>query len=72
MTDLYVREPYRSFGIGKMIFKEVTRYTRDLNYKLLNWYVLDWNEQAKKFYQKLGAVDLTEMEGSKFYRFKLD
>jgi len=55
LEDLVVKEDERQHGIGKLLFDEVVKVAKDSNARRLEWQVLDWNEPAIKFYQKLGA-----------------
>jgi len=55
LEDLVVKEDERQHGIGKLLFDEVVKVAKDTNARRLEWQVLDWNEPAIKFYQKLGA-----------------
>ncbi len=55
LDDVVVTESYRGKGIGKMLFEEVIRFSRDFGAKGLWWQVLDWNEPAINFYNKFSA-----------------
>lgn len=68
LEDLYVKPNYRTHGIGKLIFTEVAKFAKSMNCKRLELHVLDWNP-ARFFYDKLGGVDLTNLEGWNYYRF---
>lgn len=56
LEDLFVKPEYRRQGIGKALFVELAKRTLDLGYTHMNWSVLDWNEMAIAFYQRIGAV----------------
>lgn len=56
LEDLVVKEAERQHGIGKLLFDEVVRVAKESHARRLEWQVLDWNEPAIKFYQKLGAT----------------
>jgi GNAT superfamily N-acetyltransferase len=55
LEDLIVTENYRKKGLGKLLFDKVVEKAKDLQVGRLTWQVLDWNEPAIKFYEKLGA-----------------
>ena len=60
LEDIIVKEDFRGKQIGKELFEEVIRASRDLNAKRMEWQVLDWNEPALNFYKKFNAhVDPT-------------
>jgi len=67
LEDIYVRPDYRKFGIGKNLFKTNVQFALDENCCRFDFHVLNWNP-AKKFYDKLGATNLTEKEGWEFFR----
>ena len=52
MEDLIVREAFRRKGFGLMLMKAVfCKQAVRLGYTLVKWCVLDWNENAIRFYQ---------------------
>ena len=55
LEDLIVREKERGKGYGKKLLAAVVLEARATNSKQIRWQVLDWNEPAINFYQKLGA-----------------
>jgi GNAT superfamily N-acetyltransferase len=55
LEDLVVTESARRGGYGKLLFDAVVAEARRTSAQRLKWQVLDWNEPAIKFYQKLGA-----------------
>lgn len=56
LDDLYVQEAYRGNEIGSDLIKEIFKVAKENNCKRVRWQVLDWNEPAVKFYEKLGAT----------------
>ncbi|GAA5042454.1 GNAT superfamily N-acetyltransferase [Thermocatellispora tengchongensis] len=60
MEDLYVRPRHRKGGHGLALMRELARICAERGYQRLEWAVLDWNEPAIAFYEKLGAVRLDE------------
>lgn len=55
LEDIIVNEQHRRGGIGRMLFDEVAKMSRDMHVRRLEWQVLDWNEPAIAFYKKLNA-----------------
>jgi len=56
LEDFYVKEDKRQLGIGSMLFDKVVEIAKAKKVKRMDWQVLDWNEQALKFYQKKKAI----------------
>ncbi|XP_053966050.1 thialysine N-epsilon-acetyltransferase [Anastrepha ludens] len=67
LEDIYVRPAYRRLGAGSYIFRAIADKAKEYNCKRLDFHVLGWNP-ARKFYERMGAVDLTESEEWHFYR----
>ena len=55
LEDLVVTEAARRGGFGRLLFEAVVAEARATGAQRLKWQVLDWNEPAITFYQKLGA-----------------
>jgi GNAT superfamily N-acetyltransferase len=55
IEDLYVREQYRGKTYGKQLLKHVCQIAMQKNCGRVEWWCLDWNEQAINFYIGLGA-----------------
>lgn len=60
LEDLYIKEEYRNLGFGKQVFKYLANTCIQKGYGRLEWSVLDWNEPSIQFYQKLGAVPMSD------------
>ncbi|MGA3007674.1 MAG: GNAT family N-acetyltransferase [Opitutaceae bacterium] len=60
LEDLFVRPEYRGHGIGKALLLHVARLANQRGCGRMEWAVLDWNETAKAFYERLGATVLPE------------
>jgi GNAT superfamily N-acetyltransferase len=56
LEDFIVTEEYRGKGIGKLLFEQIIKETKELGYSGMVWQVLDWNEPAIKFYNKYEAT----------------
>jgi GNAT superfamily N-acetyltransferase len=60
IEDLFVDELYRRRGIGAALLRHVARLAVERNCGRLEWSVLDWNEPARSFYKKFGAVPMSD------------
>lgn len=55
LEDLVVKESQRGTGAGIALYSEIIKQGKKDNVKRIEWNVLDWNENAIKFYEKSGA-----------------
>ena len=55
LEDLFVLPKYRRQGIGKSLLNYVIELGKSRNCGRLEWSVLDWNQTAIDFYEKIGA-----------------
>lgn len=55
LDDLVVKKEYRRKGIGRMLLDKLMEVACEEDIKQLRWHVLDWNEPAISFYEKLGV-----------------
>ena len=60
LEDLYVRPELRGSGYGKALLSTLARECIENDYGRLEWWVLDWNIDARGFYEALGAEPMTE------------
>ena len=60
LEDLYVRPEFRGQRIGQGLLSHLAQICVDNGYPRCEWWVLDWNESARKVYDHLGAKALTE------------
>ena len=60
LEDLFVRPRFRGEGIGKALLTRVAAITLQMELGRLQWEVLDWNQPAIDFYERLGAKFLKE------------
>ncbi|MDQ4135986.1 MAG: GNAT family N-acetyltransferase [Pseudomonadota bacterium] len=60
LEDLFVRPAYRGHGIGRALLQRLARRCVGEGLPRLEWWVLDWNEPALRFYRSLGAVPMDE------------
>jgi GNAT superfamily N-acetyltransferase len=55
LDDFFVKEEYRNLGIGKKLMDEVVMFAKEVNVNQVRWAVLEWNDLAIKFYEKLNV-----------------
>lgn len=55
LEDLFVLPEMRSKGVGKALLQHMARLAVRENCYGIRWMVLEWNEPALKFYERLGA-----------------
>jgi len=67
LEDFVVSESYRGFGIGQKLMDAFIQDARDANAVLVKWQVLDWNEPAINFYERMGATIEKEWWNGKMF-----
>ena len=55
LEDLFVRPLARGRGVGRAMLAFLAALTVERGMARLDWWVLDWNENAIRFYRDLGA-----------------
>lgn len=55
LEDLFVVPEQRSQGVGRALLKQLARIALERGCGRLEWAVLNWNSEAIKFYERLGA-----------------
>jgi GNAT superfamily N-acetyltransferase len=60
LEDLFVVPDARRFGMGRAFFKALAAEAVRRGCGRMEWVVLDWNQLAIDFYDKLGARRMTE------------
>jgi GNAT superfamily N-acetyltransferase len=56
LEDLFVEPEQRGHGIGQALLEQLARLAAARGYGRFEWSVLDWNEGAIRFYQRMGAT----------------
>lgn len=56
LEDLYVQPAQRGKGIGEALLTRLGKLAAERGYGRFEWSVLDWNESAIRFYQRMGAT----------------
>jgi GNAT superfamily N-acetyltransferase len=62
LEDLFVMPEYRSQGIGKALLAHLGKLAMARECGRVEWSVLDWNEPAIGFYQRMGATILPDWQ----------
>jgi GNAT superfamily N-acetyltransferase len=60
LEDLYVQPAMRGRGLGKALLKHLGALAVARDCGRFEWSVLDWNENAIRFYEKMGATVMAE------------
>lgn len=58
LEDILVNEAWRGKGIGKLLFNELIKETKQKKLSGMVWQVLEWNDPAINFYKKYEGVKL--------------
>ncbi len=62
LEDLYVAPEHRRAGVGGALLAALAQLTVRRGCSRLEWNALDWNDPALRFYERLGALRLSEWE----------
>ena len=60
LEDLFVRPARRHRGYGRALLVAVARIAVERGCGRFEWMVLDWNEPAIRFYEAMGAKQMSE------------
>lgn len=60
LEDLFVRPGARGRGHGRRLLRHLAEIAVERGCGRMEWWVLDWNEPAIRFYERLGAVAMDE------------
>jgi GNAT superfamily N-acetyltransferase len=55
LEDLVVKASHRGKGIGEQLLTTFIDHSRAKGWAYVQWQVLDWNEPAVRFYERMGA-----------------
>lgn len=55
LEDLFVQPEHRRLGLGRALLAELAAHCVAQGWRRFEWWVLDWNEPAHRFYESLGA-----------------
>jgi len=59
-VDSSVKPEMRGKGVGKVMLSYLANLAKERKCGRLEWWVLDWNESAIKFYRSIGAIPMEE------------
>ncbi|HUZ64508.1 MAG TPA: GNAT family N-acetyltransferase [Acetobacteraceae bacterium] len=60
LEDIFVEPAHRGVGVGQAIFRELARRALAEGCARLEWSVLNWNENAIRFYRRIGAKPMDD------------
>jgi GNAT superfamily N-acetyltransferase len=60
LEDLYVKPAQRGTGLGQALLLHLARLAAERGCGRFEWSVLDWNVNAIRFYEKMGATVLPD------------
>ncbi|MBN8493057.1 MAG: GNAT family N-acetyltransferase [Burkholderiales bacterium] len=60
LEDLYVQPAHRGQGIGRALLLHLGQLARERGCGRFEWSVLDWNVDAIRFYERMGATVMPE------------
>jgi GNAT superfamily N-acetyltransferase len=60
LEDLFVFPRFRGRGLGRLLLARLARIALDRGCGRLEWSVLDWNVDAIRFYQSVGAQAMSD------------
>ena len=60
IEDIYITPQMRGRGFGKHIFKALARIAKEQGCGRMEWNCLSWNEPSIKFYEGMGAHQMTD------------
>lgn len=60
LEDILVTEKWRNNGIGRLLFEQLIIIAKEKKLNGMVWQVLDWNEDAIRFYKNYKGVTLDD------------
>jgi GNAT superfamily N-acetyltransferase len=60
LEDLYVQPAHRGAGLGRAMLQRLAALAGERDCGRFEWSVLDWNENAIRFYERMGATVLPD------------
>jgi GNAT superfamily N-acetyltransferase len=60
LEDLYVQPAHRGSGVGRALLTHLAALAHQRGYGRFEWSVLDWNVNAIRFYERMGATLMPE------------
>ncbi len=76
LEDLYVKPSHRGHGIGEALLTRLGALAVERGHGRFEWSVLDWNVNAIRFYEKMGATVMPDwhicrITGEALLKFKV-
>lgn len=71
LEDLYVQPAHRGTGLGKALLRHLGRLALERGCGRFEWSVLDWNENAIRFYESMGATVMADWRSCRITGAKL-
>jgi GNAT superfamily N-acetyltransferase len=68
LEDLFVKPVARGRGVGRALLARLAALAVERECGRLEWSVLDWNEDAIRFYRSVGAVGDGRLDGAAAHR----
>jgi GNAT superfamily N-acetyltransferase len=62
LEDLFVKPEFRGRGLGKALLLHLAKLANARGCGRMEWSVLDWNQPAIEFYERLGARRMREWQ----------
>lgn len=72
LEDIFVLPQARGRGVGRAIFRHLVGAAREGDYGRMEWVVLNWNQPAIDFYERLGGRRLEEWQTYRLDRDDMD
>lgn len=60
LEDLFVFPAFRGRGLGRRLLEHLAHTAIERGFGRVEWSVLDWNADAIRFYESLGAKPVTD------------
>lgn len=60
LEDLFIRPELRSQGFGRKMLQRLAQIAIERGCGRLEWSVLDWNDRAREFYERLDASPMSD------------
>ena len=61
LVDLYIEPAMRNKGFGNEMLSYLSKLTIERNCGRLEWWVHDWNIEAKRFYKRIGSKEVDKI-----------
>lgn len=67
LEELYIRPSYQKSGIGSALLRKIAKDVLERGCTRIELNVFKWNTPARRFYEKIGARNLTETENMNLF-----